>query len=112
MIKLQNASMELLEISDVDSPLVCVHLCKFGTESTCNFIEHDRNTQSCVLAHVPPERYLKTRNWGTYNSNRTFCMETGQRYSMFIETIVDSTNYSSASLVFDADGSIIGSIRN
>lgn len=77
VIKVQNASMELLEIPEVDSPLVCVHICKFGTEATCNFIEHDRETQTCVLAHVPPDRYMRSRDYWVENSNRTFCMETG-----------------------------------
>ena len=72
-----NASMELLVINNVSSHVTCLHLCKFGTEATCNYIDHAREQEVCTLVHMPADRSMKVSS-SQSSWNRTICLETGE----------------------------------
>lgn len=71
-----NTSMELQVINDVASHVTCLHLCKFGMEPTCNYIDHAREQEVCTLVHMPADRFMDVSNLRT-SWNRTICLAPG-----------------------------------
>ena len=75
--ELLDVAWKLTEIPSVESHMACLHFCKFGTESSCNFVELNVETQTCTLAAIPPNQYLQLTFSPDLNKDRVMCMVTG-----------------------------------